>query len=398
MSDADTRSELELTPIAIGHELPWSTTIGELQVFLGDHPAEGGAWYQLGISLNAEGRYEEAAAALHCALTLCPFDLGIKCEFAFSLCGLGDLTEASVHLEEVIHRDPGNGWAYFHLATVRYRQGTFGEAAALWECAARCLTDPSDSIENLAMVYRRCGNGVLEQSCWKRLAAMQPDNPSAEHMLAAVGITPVPSRASDAYVVRLFDRFAPDFDNVLEILEYAVPDLTESWMRARHGDPAASLRVLDAGCGTGLCGERLRPWSREIVGVDLSPKMLARARQRGVYDRLVESELVAFLRECPDEFDVVVAGDVLCYFGDLRPFCVHCLAALRPGGQLGFSVERAEPGQHGFVIRSHGRYAHTRSHLESVLREASGLHLSASVLRLEAGAPVRGYWVEANKK
>lgn len=386
---------LGLTPIAVGRAPTRSSVIGELQGFLGDHARDAETWHDLGCALNAEGRYEEAAAALHSALTLSPSNVGVQCAYAFALCGAGDLEEASGLLEEVIQRDPGNGWAYSHLASIRFGQGACAESAQLWECAASFLDEPADCLENLAMAYRRLGKNACERRCWDRLIRIDPENPAAAHMLTAVGAAPVRSRAPDRYVRHLFDRFAPDFDRVLGLLEYSVPNLVDGWMRDSRGEPDATMRILDAGCGTGLCGEHLRAWAGELIGVDLSSAMLAQARERGKYDRLIESEIVCFLRDHVEEFDVIVAADVLCYAGDLGPFCEHALASLRPGGRLAFSVERSDDGGSGYVIRSHGRYAHTGAHIRDALRASGTVEISEVVLRLESGSPVEGYWVSA---
>ena len=53
--------------------------------------------------------------------------------------------------------------------------------------------------------------------------------------------------------------------------------------------------VLDAGCGTGLCGPLLRTRAKRMTGVDLSPKMIEWAAERGIYDRLAAEELTTFL-------------------------------------------------------------------------------------------------------
>ncbi len=47
--------------------------------------------------------------------------------------------------------------------------------------------------------------------------------------------------------------------------------------------------------------------------------MLSRARERGVYDELIEAELTDFLGRHPQSFDLIVSGDTLNYFGDLGP-------------------------------------------------------------------------------
>ena len=389
---------LGLTPIATGAPTPRAGLIGELQVFLDNHPADAETWHRLGVALNAEGRFDEAAAAHHSALTLSPHNLRVECDYAFALAGQGDVASAAYLLEQIIQQDPGNGWAYFHLATARFRQNACDQAATLWECAARCLDDPADCYENLAMAYRRLGDQQRERSCWQRLAEIRPGSPAVEHMLAAVGLTPPRARASDAYVSDLFDRFAADFDRVLGVLDYAVPQLAEAWMRSFCPVPDHSLRILDAGCGTGLCGQLIAPWASRLTGVDLSAQMLAHAQERGVYNDLTEHELVAYLENHPGLFDVLIAGDVLCYFGDLSPFCEHAVHALTPAGRIAFSVEAIQPNEAtdlGYTMRPHGRYAHTKDHIHRSLGRERAVTFSESVLRLEAGEPVHGYWVEA---
>jgi len=383
-----------LTPIV---RTGWSDALGSIQAHLGNRPRDAEAWYSLGVSLNGEGRYQEAATALFSALTLSPHNIGVQCVYATSLMELGILPEAALLLEDVIHRSPGEGWAYSQLASVRYRQGDWEQASQLWECAARLLEDPRDCLENLALVMRRLEDSEGERRCWQSIAQIDPDSPVAQHMLAAVGLAPLPRRAREAYVVEVFDRFAPDFDRVLERLDYRVPDIVQHWMTNRFGPPCGALRILDAGCGTGLCGERLRPFSSELVGIDLSGGMLERAASRGAYHRLEQSELLAFLKEDGNSFDAIVAGDVLCYFGDLAEFSEHAVAALRPGGWIGLSVERADAdtAPDGYLLQPHGRFAHTRSYLEQLFRYAFPLMVDEVVLRLEMSKPVQGYWISA---
>lgn len=397
MDDVD--GQAGLTPIA------WtrSDAIGALQADLGDQRQDAQTWYSLGNALLVQGRYEEAATALHGALTLSPHNIGVECSYAVALGGIGAVGEAAELLEDVIHRSPGEGWACFHLAVLRYRQGDYQQATELWECATRLLEDPMDCLENLALARRCLGDVEGERRCWQRAAQLQPESPVVLHMLAAVGLKPAPPRAGDAYVVCLFDRFAPDFDRLLSQLRYSIPDVCEQWMRDCFGLPARRLRVLDAGCGTGLCGLRLSPWAAELIGVDLSPQMLEQAARRGIYHRLEQENVIEFLGANAGAFDVVVAGDVLCYFGDLGEFARHATASLRTEGRLGFSIERAEQGEagdpasSGCVIRHHGRYAHSRRHIQRAF-EGWALTFAEVVLRLESGQPVGGYWVSAKRK
>jgi len=167
------------------------------------------------------------------------------------------------------------------------------------------------------------------------------------------------------------------------------------------GVPAAKgLVVLDAGCGTGLCGPLIEQYARRMVGVDLSAGMLDHARSKNVYDELVEAELTAYLQQQPDVFDVIVSADTLVYFGALEAVAAAAAAALRPGGLLIFTVEElTDPAATAsYCIQPHGRYTHRIEYVERLLVEA-GLqpNVDRAELRTEGGVPVAGLVVRATK-
>ena len=83
-------------------------------------------------------------------------------------------------------------------------------------------------------------------------------------------------------------------------------------------EPSKSLDVLDAGCGTGLCGPLVAPYARRLTGVDLSAGMLAQAKEKNVYDALMKGELTEYLRDSREAFDLIVSADTLVYFGGLE--------------------------------------------------------------------------------
>ena len=74
---------------------------------------------------------------------------------------------------------------------------------------------------------------------------------------------------------------------------------------------AADAKVLDAGAGTGLVGERLcEAGYRDLVGIDLSPGMLAVARGKDVYRELRQTNLGESLAFPDDAFDAVISVGV----------------------------------------------------------------------------------------
>jgi predicted TPR repeat methyltransferase len=153
------------------------------------------------------------------------------------------------------------------------------------------------------------------------------------------------------------------------------------------------LDVLDLGCGTGLCGPLLRPLARTLVGVDLSPKMLAKARERGGYDELVCAELAAYLAGQPQRFDVGVAADVFVYIGDLVDVFTGMCTVLRSGGLFGFSVEAG--GETDFVLQPTHRFAHSLGYLRRLAdaHEFAIASVESRVIRKDRDTDVSGHLV-----
>jgi predicted TPR repeat methyltransferase len=221
----------------------------------------------------------------------------------------------------------------------------------------------------------------------------QPEDPSAVHALASYGGAPPPERASDGHLSALFDRYAEHFDTMLVgQLAYRAPELLAHAIAAFLPPPTAALDVLDAGCGTGLCGPLVQPWARHLTGVDISAGMLAKAKERGVYHALERAELTAYLQATRQKFDLIVSADVLIYFGELGPLLTAAFHALRPGGWLAVTAELLDGAADSVDLPPTGRYRHSRRHLHSRLAAAgfTVLQTKEVTLRTEASMPVLG--------
>jgi predicted TPR repeat methyltransferase len=133
-------------------------------------------------------------------------------------------------------------------------------------------------------------------------------------------------------------------------------------------------------------------------GVDLSPAMLMQARGKGLYDRLIESEVLAFLSseaEIKARYHLVLAADVFMYLDDLTSVLKAIAQVLASSGQLAFSVE-THAGD-GVLLRETLRYAHGEAHVRAALA-AAGLKLISldfASTRTEKGVPVLGLIVVA---
>jgi predicted TPR repeat methyltransferase len=211
------------------------------------------------------------------------------------------------------------------------------------------------------------------------------------YYLAAMGAGEAPAGSPSSYVEGLFDHYAERFDTSLRGLKYQVPEMMFEILSAAW--PGTGRDVADLGCGTGLCGQLFRSMARSLVGVDLSGRMLAKARERGVYDALVKAELGEFLGPRSESFDLLIAADVLVYVGDLDRVFGQARRALRDNGRFIFSVEGSDGD--GFAIRSSRRYAHSLTYLRS-LADRHGFAEERTVpvvVREEEGQDINGFIV-----
>ncbi|MFM8952725.1 MAG: methyltransferase [Planctomycetaceae bacterium] len=268
---------------------------------------------------------------------------------------------------------------------------------AAFLCQQRVLElepgDPSDCyrLGELAHIVGRRADARQAYAMYQR---SHPEDAEIEHLLRALGDETPPTRASDACIERIYGYFAAYYDhNMCDELAFRAPELLAAALGAAVGD-RRDLVVLDAGCGTGLFGLRLKPFARRLVGVDLSEAMLKRARARGIYDVLEKAELTAWFGDMThgEHFDVIGICDTLIYFGNLRQVLPGAARRLKAGGILGFTVEKGEDAPH--ALTDSGRYTHHRDHLLEVVAEVGCEIVSQAeeTLRFEYGDPVAG-WV-----
>lgn len=361
-------------------------------------PGEPGPWNNLGNVYVETGRLDDAVDAYGRCLALAP-------GFADALNNLGTVhrargawADAEACYQRALAARPDFAEAYNNLAKLMLAQRRIREAVS-FACKAITLQprDPQ-ARKLLGIAYYTLGEVEQAAAVYREWLADAPDDPIARHHLAACTGQAVPVRAADAYVERTFDAFADSFDAKLDLLGYRAPQLVAQALQRRSGEPKRSLDILDAGCGTGLCGPLLRPFARTLTGVDLSGRMLERARSRGVYDRGQQGELTGFLQSHPRAFDVAVSADTLCYFGELEPVLAAARAALRDGGWLIFTVEALTQADAArYALRPHGRYAHAAAYVRTCLQGAgfTEVTLAAETLRREGGVPVDGWLVEA---
>ncbi len=280
---------------------------------------------------------------------------------------LGERQAAESACRDLLRREPDHLSALNWLASTLRTEGRRGEAAAcrrrILEIEAQACGIPADVMEEVTAFH-----------------------------LAAEGYGSQPTRAPRWVLVEKFDRCADEFDvRLRKDLGYRAPELVHRAATRALGTGPATLAILDAGCGTGLAAPLFRPLARRLDGVDLSHRMVEKAQKLGLYDGLEVGDLLKVLACRPDAYDLVLAVDVLVYFGDLSEVMTVTAKALRPGGLFAFSVEAGD--ELGYALRCTGRYVHSAGYLRQTANEA-GLRegsLEEGVLRQENSKPVVGH-------
>ncbi len=324
----------------------------------------------------------------------------------------GALDKAADLYKQILKREPRHQAALHSMGIIHYDQDDYRPAIDYMLQAL--VEDPSDTY-----VHSNLGKSLygLHHMGEKQRAAeiaqhwmkQFPDNEIAQHMGAAVTGLSTPGRASNAYVTQTFDEFADTFDDKLEELRYQAPALIAAALTEYLPKGTPGLRIMDAGCGTGLCAEHLQPIARRIDGIDLSAEMLAKARERNAYARLDQGDLGALLSKRAGRYDCVVAADVLCYFGDLEAILDSFYRCLRQPGWLAFSLETGKTPRKSegakkpqrripnFKLEISGRYVHSRHYIEQAVSDAGFtlMSLQSKTLRTEYGKPVKGVVVIA---
>ncbi|HEY0686701.1 MAG TPA: tetratricopeptide repeat protein [Steroidobacter sp.] len=360
-SDADALNFLGMMSVQTGN---LAEGLELLRRSVKSQPRNPHAWTNFGNALTASGALDEAHKAFSAATDLAP--TMAEAWFNRGVCArrLKRAEDAVDSFRKAVEHGPGYATAYEALARLLYQAGRLPEAAETYRKWLEC----------------------------------DPDNPIPKHMLAAATGENVPSRAGDAYLTEIFDAFADSFDENLQELGYRAPELLASAVTTHLGG-RAGLDILDAGCGTGLCGPLLKPMARSLVGVDLSPGMVEKARARGTYDELVVEELSTFMRQRPASVDLIVSADTLVYFGALEEPLAAAYACLRKGGLIAFTLERLEAAADApaYRIQPHGRYCHQESYVRAALADAgfSTVSIDGDTLRREAGKQVAGHVVVA---
>lgn len=365
---------------------------------LADRPRHVESLLGLGRALRGQGRLERALSCGHNAMATAPDRADV---FAFTADVLSDMGRHDAALGCLTHAldlapdDPNN-----RLAMGRALE-TAGHLAAALDHYSQALEAADGkthrearlrALNRMGAALARMGDPKGALARFDRVLAEDPENPSARHLAAALR-KETPEDAPPAYVQSLFDAFSGDFDRIMtEELAYQTPGrLRDLLIRQVPERDGPFQNAVDLGCGTGLSGKAFRDRAKRLTGVDLSPRMVEKARAKGIYDRLAVEDILGFLEKETIRYDLFVAADVLVYTGDLAPIFRACRKQAAKGAKMAFSTERC----HGtdYRLRTTGRFAHNETYVRETAETSGWREIAGtpSGLRKDDGAWIQGY-------
>lgn len=355
-------------------------------------PRMGEAHYTLGLILDELGDTERARDHMRQAAKLLPKLSDVHWRLGQLLMKLKEYSEAAESFQALLNIDPGLVKVHSAMGESFYQRKLYGRAENCFRKALALNNDYYDAHLGLAFTLKGMKRNDEYEKQLVECLRINPSDGQVRHLLAtARGETTATAPAE--YVTKVFDGYADNFDShLVGALNYHVPEILHELVSQQAAPSANSLDIIDLGCGTGLCGPLFRGMARTLHGVDLSPRMIEKARERALYDSLELGDIVAALKSKITAWDLAISTDVFIYVGALEEVFAACHAALKPDGYFAFSIEAGDDSE-TFVLRKTGRYAHASRYIRALsattgFREITSRNI---VVRKEGLEDMQGY-------
>ena len=319
---------------------------------------------------------------------------------------LGRQEKAETNLLKALSYKSDNPWIYDSLSRLYQKAEDYENALSFgWKAVLFAGDAQEDQHINFGYLLYECAaeghEDLAKEYATKWIEAFQ-NHPLVKYMAGAILENKKLKKADSQYVEKIFDLFAQDFESTLFGLDYMVPlYIAEAVRRYFKKDFYKKTNYLDLGCGTGLCAQNVAPligW-HNTTGVDLSQKMLDEAAKKDIFDRLIHAEIIQFLKEDAQNYQLVTIADVLTYFGDLRPVFEAIASHLDLGGMMCFSISENTLNAKDYYLTPSGRFVHTIDYILSMLTKCgfSKIGQERKALRNEGDQVVYGYIITAEK-
>ncbi|MDR3491065.1 MAG: tetratricopeptide repeat protein [Gammaproteobacteria bacterium] len=305
---------------------------------------------------------------------------------------LGSLKSAKEHYLNALKLEPNDTQVLFNLGVICMQQGYVDSAIQYYQRALQIQPDYFSAHNNLGAAFLEKQHINFALNHFRAALLLEPDNEAIRYTVQMLEQDKQLTTSPPGYIKNLFDTYADHYDlHLLQSLDYKIPELLfNAFQKIKKATPH-TLDILDLGCGTGLCGAPFKAYAKSLTGVDLSPNMLALATQKNIYDAVFTDDLLSYLNLKNNQYDLIIAGDVLVYIGDLEAIFKGIKSALRPGGLFICNTEINTKDD--FAVNQSGRFSHKKEYLEALARAQHFKTLSYETIitRQQNNEPVHGH-------
>ena len=286
----------------------------------------------LGNTYNKMGNYEEARKYLLKSLLIKknPYTFN---NIANSYKGMGNNKEAINNLLQAIKIEKNSPKIYFNLAEMFLSIGDLNNSKKFFNKTIEL--DQNNEAANFKMDLL---NGKLKGEF--------PKN----------------------YLKNYFNDYAETFEkHLISDLHYSIPIVFSKIINDKYGINYSFKKILDLGCGTGLCGNQIKNKYQSLTGIDISIEMLKKAKEKSIYSELHCCDIINFLTKTNEKYELIIAGDVLIYIGNLSEFFRLCSSVMTENARFIFSIEVEKTKNYSAKLT--GRYSHNYNYIKKLTQQ-----------------------------
>ena len=346
--------------------------------------------YNIGLLYYETKNFEKALSHYSAAQECAPHDPDILFNYALCQKKLGKFQDAVLNFITFTSTYPDDPDGFYNLGNCHRELKKFEEAIISYRQVLKIDPNHLPANKNLAYVYHLLGDQENAMALYRHVLNLEPGNTQIEHMIAAITGENI-AHTPDEYIRNVFDDYSETFEShLLEDLQYTVPTKLRERIDKLDYSVKSFYRCIDLGCGTGLAGNEFHERCDHLTGIDISEKMIEKAKSKNIYNVLKVAEATIFLKTKRDEYDLVIAADVLTYIGDLDPIFAAITPATTERALFCFSTENG--AQPHFYLGTTGRFAHSREYVIETASQYgwSSLDIVVTDLRKEGADWVAG--------
>jgi len=377
--------------LALAKKNLFAEAISTYQELLQYAPEHFAARFHLACAFMQQNKIEDALAEFITIEMAQPYHFETQSNLATCYLKQGGFNQAKSHYQNALALRPQDTQILFNLGYIHMQQGFLDTAIQYYQRAVTVDPDLFAAHNNLGVAFLAKQHSGLAMQHFQEALRLQPHNEAVAYTVKMLSQNQHLLAAPPDYIQSLFDAYADHYEShLLNALDYKLPEIIARTF-TQLITSTKKFDILDLGCGTGLCGVPFKQHASSLSGVDLSANMLEIAAQKKLYDALIKSDVTTFLTDKVAQYDLILAGDMLVYSGELDTLFQFISQALRPAGLFVFNAEIGHSPT--FKMNQSGRFSHHKDYLDGLAAKHhfSILSYQEIMTRMQNNEPVYGH-------